>query len=270
MSENILMILKDNPFTPIVGEGGYNSGKSLTASNTELSKEERRKLQNRNANVVYRASDRKHYNDRIKNYLENMKPEAKEKRKIAVKRANDKYRKRLQATRYSEMQDQYINKEVKRLLRKNVDYDGKVINKRGRIPGKTKEERDANIEARNKANYDRLYKEVKTRLDKKYLVDTDGSKVELIPEGEGERREPWAEVVLDKLQVGDTPMTRDLNLQNLKLYFNNNIAPTNDLKLPVGISQYIDEKMTAKSKALNKEGKTYTRKTETGLLTKKK
>jgi hypothetical protein len=223
-------VKEHNPFTPILGQGGYNSGKKINNSDTNLPVDsvEREKVIWANAQRTYRNRNRDAYNANMLNLWKKNKEENNESYKnwlLNQTKANEKYRLKkklikLQGVNYNDL------KTVPSKIKTAVDKIWKF---------KPKSEKDALSKKQKKS-----VKQAKAELYKEEFEKTRLKEIETIKAKLGNNTEikdidtpvNYAQVDYTDLAVGKDPNRKANNLQDLNTYYNTVI--TKKSAIPTG------------------------------------
>lgn len=115
-TENIVMTIHENPFTPtVLGKGGVGSGSFLDVKPGDPAYEKRRSDQVKNAQRLYRQLNRDKYNEYMKEFTKTYyakNPDKKKERSESMSLANDKYRMKKKILYVQSAEDKLIKKEA--------------------------------------------------------------------------------------------------------------------------------------------------------------
>ena len=217
-------IEEHNPFKPILGEGGYNSGKKIKDSETNLPtySKARENVIWANAQRTYRNRNREAYNANMLNLWKKNKEEKNESYTnwlLNQSKANEKYR---------------LKKKLTKL--ENVDYNNlktvptkikTVVDKKWKSTPKT--EKDALSKKKKKS-----VKQAKAELYKEEFETQRKKEIEQIKSRLGDdiqirnKDEPvdYAQVDYTDLAVGKDTYRKANNLQDLNTYYDTVITKT--------------------------------------------
>ncbi len=210
-------IEEENPFKPtvVLGEGGYNSGKTIKPNTTNLpvDSKERDRLIWTNAQRTYRNRNREAYNANMLSLWKKNKDNQTESYKnwlINQSKANAKYRlkKKLEKLESETFNPDKIPKAVK--IETNKIWKQKSQAERKKIKKSSWE----------KQQYAGVFNQIKSKKisDAKALLKGD---VKISTE-----QEPYAEVDYTDLAVGANPTTKANNLNDLNIYYDTVITKT--------------------------------------------
>jgi hypothetical protein len=228
-------IEEDNPFNPILGEGGYNSGKKIKPSHAlvPIGSDERRDLINANSQRTYRNRNREAYNaNMLKLWRRNKESQnsSYENWKERQKEANKRYRlkKKLISLEEDKFEDKTtIPKKVKDEVNKEWNLISKPERKKLKMK-KWKEDRYKTVYEKLKLNeIEKIKSELKnnTEINKGKFnreKNLDGLEVNSsIKDGE------YAQADYNRLQIGPNPDTQNRNLIDLDNYYKTVITKIN-------------------------------------------